>query len=58
MGAGTVSAPSGVPVKIRTSIAAHAKVTGGTGAFRGATGTFKAVPISGTRTRVTIAYHT
>jgi len=45
-------------INLHTGAATHAKVTGGTGAFKGATGTFKAVPITSTRTRVTITYHT
>ena len=37
----------------------HGRVTGGTGAFRGATGTITAKPLNkaGTRTAVTITYH-
>ena len=40
--------------------AVHGRVTGGTGAFRGATGTITARNLNkaGTRTAVTIKYHT
>jgi hypothetical protein len=45
-------------VNLNSGAVTHAKVTGGTGAFKGATGTFTAKNISSTRTAVTIKYHT
>jgi hypothetical protein len=43
-----------------TGVISHGKVTGGTGAFKGATGTVKAKNLNsaGTRTAVTITYRT
>lgn len=45
---------------LKTGAVYDGKVTGGTGAFKGATGTVKAVNLNaaGTRTAVTITYHT
>jgi hypothetical protein len=47
-------------VNFKTGAFSNGKVTGGTGAFAGATGTIKAKPLnkSGTRTAVTITYST
>ena len=47
-------------INFKTGAFTNGKVTGGTGAFAGATGTIKAKPLnaSGTRTAVTIAYST
>ncbi len=45
-------------VSIKTGAITNGKVTGGTGAFKGATGTIKAKPISKTKTAVTITYST
>ena len=47
-------------VNFSTSTITNGKVTGGTGAFKGATGTIKAKELNsaGSRTRVTITYHT
>jgi len=45
-------------VNLRTGAVSDGKVTGGTGSFAGATGTFRASNLnkSGTRTLVTITY--
>jgi len=43
-------------VNFKTGAITNGKVTGGTGAFAGATGTIKAKPISSTKTAVTIVY--
>ena len=43
-------------VNIRTNAFSNGKVTGGTGIFKGATGTIKAKNISNTKTAVTITY--
>jgi hypothetical protein len=47
-------------LNLTDSPTSHGKVTGGTGAFKGATGTVtgKALNNAGTRTAVTIVYHT
>jgi hypothetical protein len=45
-------------INFKTNKFTHGKVTGGTGAFKGATGTIKAKDISSTKTAVTITYHT
>jgi len=47
-------------VNFSTSTITNGKVTGGTGAFKGASGTIKAKELNsaGSRTRVTITYHT
>jgi hypothetical protein len=47
-------------VSFKTGAVTDGKVTGGTGAFKGATGTIKARNLNkaGTRTAVTITYHT
>ena len=47
-------------INFKTGAFTNGKVTGGTGAFAGATGTIKAKPLnaSGTRTAVTIVYST
>jgi hypothetical protein len=45
-------------INFKTGKFTHGKVTGGTGAFKGATGTIKAKDISSTKTAVTITYHT
>jgi hypothetical protein len=44
----------------KTGVISHGKVTGGTGTFKGATGTLKAKNLNGagTRTAVTITYRT
>jgi hypothetical protein len=46
-------------LRITNNPVIHGRVTGGTGAFRGATGTITAKPLNkaGTRTAVTITYH-
>lgn len=46
-------------LRITSNPVIHGRVTGGTGAFRGATGTItaKALNKAGTRTAVTITYH-
>jgi hypothetical protein len=46
-------------LRVTDSPVIHGRVTGGTGAFRGATGTItaKALNKAGTRTAVTITYH-
>ena len=43
-------------INIKTNKVTNGKVTGGTGAFAGATGTIKAKAISKTKTAVTITY--
>ena len=43
---------------LKTGAITNGKVTGGTGAFAGATGTIKAKAISGTKHAVTITYST
>ncbi len=43
-------------VSIKTGVVTNGKVTGGTGAFTGATGTIKATTISSTKHAVTITY--
>jgi hypothetical protein len=43
-------------VNVKTGAFSKGKVTGGTGSFRGATGTIKAKDISATKTAVTITY--
>jgi hypothetical protein len=47
-------------VNTNTGVVTHGKVTGGTGKFKDATGTFKAKNLNnaGTRTAVTITYRT
>lgn len=45
-------------VNFDTGVLTHAKVSGGTGSFTGATGTFATKAISSTRTAVTITYST
>jgi hypothetical protein len=45
-------------LNFKTSAFSNGKVTGGTGAFKGATGTIKAKAISKTKTAVTITYST
>jgi hypothetical protein len=47
-------------ISFKTGAVTDGKVTGGTGAFKGATGTIKAKNLNqaGTRTAVTITYHT
>ena len=49
-----------VTLNFKTGAVTDGKVTGGTGAFKGATGTIKAKNLNqaGTRTAVTITYHT
>jgi hypothetical protein len=43
-------------INLKTGAFTNGKVTGGTGAFKGATGTIKAKAISKTKTAVTITY--
>jgi hypothetical protein len=43
-------------VNVKTGAFSNGKVTGGTGSFKGATGTIKAKDISATKTAVTITY--
>jgi hypothetical protein len=43
-------------VNFKTGAITNGKVTGGTGSFKGATGTIKAKAISSTKTAVTITY--
>lgn len=43
-------------VNLKTGAVTNGKVTGGTGKFKGATGTITAKPISSTKTAVTIVY--
>jgi hypothetical protein len=47
-------------VNFKTGVISHGNVTGGTGAFKGATGTVKAKNLNsaGTRTAITITYRT
>jgi hypothetical protein len=45
-------------VNLKTGAFSKGKVTGGTGSFKGATGTIKAKAISATKTAVTITYTT
>ena len=45
-------------LSLSTGKITNGKVTGGTGAFKGATGTITAKPISSTKTAVTVTYHT
>jgi hypothetical protein len=45
-------------LKFSNSPVIHGTVTGGTGAFKGATGTITGKSVSKTRTVVTITYHT
>lgn len=47
-------------INFKTGAFSNGKVTGGTGSFKGATGTIKAKPLNaaGTRTAVTITYST
>lgn len=47
-------------LNLKTGVITHGKVSGGTGAFKGATGTLKAKNLNsaGTRTAVTITYRT
>jgi hypothetical protein len=43
---------------LKTGVASHGKVTGGTGGFKGATGTVKAKAVGSHKTAVTITYRT
>lgn len=45
-------------VNPKTGVLTHAKVTGGTGSFTGATGTFATKAITGKKTAVTVTYST
>jgi hypothetical protein len=45
-------------LKVSSNPVTHGMVTGGTGAFAGATGTITGKTISATKTAVTITYHT
>jgi hypothetical protein len=45
-------------LKVTSNPVTHGTVTGGTGAFAGATGTITAKPIGATKLAVTITYHT
>ncbi len=45
-------------INLVTGKITHGKVTGGTGAFKGATGTFTATDISNTDTAITVTYTT
>jgi hypothetical protein len=47
-----------VTLNLKTGASSHGKVTGGTGAFKGATGTIKGKDISSTKTAITITYRT
>jgi hypothetical protein len=56
-----VSSPGGFlygtfTISLKTGAISNGKVTGGTGAFAGATGTIKAKDLSSTKTAVTITY--
>ncbi len=45
-------------INLATGKITHGKVTGGTGAFKGATGTFTATDINSTDTAITVTYTT